>query len=35
MIIIKEESWRLGETFCHSDSSEKTSAKADVKSSNE
>ena len=30
-----EESWRLEETCCHSDSSEKLSANADVKSSNE
>ena len=30
-----EESWRLEETCCHSDSSEKPSANADVKNSNE
>ena len=32
---ILEESWRLEETCCHSDFSEKPSAIADVKSSNE
>ena len=30
-----EESWRLEEICCHSDSSEKPSANADVKKSNE
>ena len=30
-----EESWRLVETCCHSNSSERPSAKTDVKSSNE
>ena len=30
----REESWRLEETCCHSDSSEKPSANADVKNSN-
>ena len=30
-----EESWRLEETCCHSDSSEKPSVKADVKNSND
>ena len=30
-----DESWRLEETCCHSDSSEKPSANADVKNSNE
>ena len=30
-----EESWRLEETCCHSDSNEKPSANADVKNSNE
>ena len=30
-----EESWRLEETCCHSDSSERPSAYADVKNSNE
>ena len=30
-----DESWKLEETCCHSDSSEKPSANADVKSSNE
>ena len=35
MARIEEESWRLEETCCHSDSSEKPSANADVKNSNE
>ena len=30
-----EESWRLGETCCHSNSSERPSANANVKNSNE
>ena len=30
-----DESWRLEETCCHSDSSEKPSKNADVKNSNE
>ena len=30
-----KESWRLEETCCHSDSSEKSSGNADVKNSNE
>ena len=33
LILEEEESWRLGQTWCHSDSNEKPSTKSDVKTS--